>query len=184
MANLTQGAVFRNFGWLLHDGCIVAGPECGVNPSPGLGRWGNGTAWSLRSWGNGNRMKLMATLKQSIGVLQVTGFQLRALNQFQISNHFFFVFVSRIIPRKVQCLYIHLQLIDSIDCLPRRSGGFCWSLENYWRFQAESGGSFEHGQGLSSLETYTVPWVAMDWLPPNMDGNLDFQEGIDVIIGF
>ena len=81
----------------LHDGYIVAGPECGVNPSPGRGCWGNG--WSLPSWENGNWWPL----PKSLGIAS-NWFSTRDLNQFQISNIFFLPCVSngsRIIPRKV-----------------------------------------------------------------------------------
>lgn len=52
------------------------------------------------------------------------------------------------------------------------SGGSCWSLENYWKFQAELGGSGgPFAQGLvQSWDGPTVPWVVMDWLRPKMDG--------------
>lgn len=68
----------------LHDGYIVAGPECGVNPSPGRGCWGNG--WSLPSWENGNWWPLF----QKALVLQATGFPQGISTNFKFRIFFFF----------------------------------------------------------------------------------------------
>lgn len=177
--------LFGSSGLQLHDGYIVAGPECGVNPSPGPGRWGNGTASArhrpdhmiVAELGLGNWWPLF----QKAWVLQVTGFPQGISTNFKFRMFFssmcFKCFKDH---SKKSAMPVHSSSAHRFHWvfLPRGSGGFCWSLENYWKFQAESGGCcgpFSRGCPVLRLTR------CHEWMD---DGILGFQEGIDVMFGY
>ena len=158
----------------------MAGPECGVNPSPGPGRWGNGTASVRRrpdhmivaELGLGNWWPLF----QKAWVLQVTGFPQGISTNFKFRIFFssmcFKCFKDHSKKSTNTCPFIFSSSIPLSFFFHAGSGGSCWSLENYWKFQAELGGSGgPFAQWLvQSWDGPTVPWVVMDWLRPKMDG--------------
>lgn len=115
------------------------------------------------------KWKLMATLPKSFCIAS-NWFSTEDLSQFQISNIFVLpcvANVSRIIPRKVQYLCIHLQLIDSIECffLAEDSVEVWKIIENSRRSR---GGAPAGARGCPVLRlTRCHEW---QWLRPNMDG--------------